>query len=49
MDEVSYTIPAMAKQVTLHPSSPDMHKIGKIIGNLEKKGKQEGFHGGKLL
>ena len=28
-DEVSYTIPAMAKQVTLHPSSPDMVKIGK--------------------
>lgn len=28
-DEVSYTIPAMAKQVTLHPSSPDMVKIDK--------------------
>lgn len=26
-DEVSYTIPAMSKQVTLHPSSPDMTKI----------------------
>ncbi len=26
--EVSYTIPAMSKQVTLHPSSPDMKKIG---------------------
>jgi DNA (cytosine-5)-methyltransferase 1 len=26
--EVSYTIPAMAKQVTLHPSSPDMEKLG---------------------
>lgn len=26
-EDVSYTIPAMAKQVTLHPSSPDMHKI----------------------
>ena len=25
---VSYTIPAMAKQVTLHPSSPDMIKLG---------------------
>ncbi|MDQ0418477.1 DNA (cytosine-5)-methyltransferase 1 [Croceifilum oryzae] len=24
----SYTIPAMAKQITLHPSSPDMIKIG---------------------
>lgn len=27
-DDVSYTIPAMAKQVTLHPSSPDMVKVG---------------------
>jgi len=27
-NEVSYTIPAMAKQVTLHPSSPDMIKLG---------------------
>lgn len=27
-DEVSYTIPAMSKQVTLHPSSSDMIKIG---------------------
>lgn len=27
-DEVSYTIPAMSKQITLHPSSPDMIKIG---------------------
>lgn len=27
-NEVSYTIPAMAKQVALHPSSPDMRKIG---------------------
>ena len=27
-DDVSYTIPAMAKQVTLWPGSPDMHKIG---------------------
>jgi DNA (cytosine-5)-methyltransferase 1 len=26
--DVSYTIPAMAKQVTLHPSSPDMVKLG---------------------
>lgn len=26
-DEVSYTIPAMAKQVALHPSSPDMIKL----------------------
>lgn len=28
-DDVSYTIPAMAKQVTLWPGSPDMIKIGK--------------------
>lgn len=27
-DEVSYTIPAMAKQVTLYPGSPDMEKLG---------------------
>jgi DNA (cytosine-5)-methyltransferase 1 len=27
-DEVSYTIPAMAKQVALHPASPDMVKLG---------------------
>lgn len=27
-DEVSYTIPAMAKQCPLHPSSPDMIKLG---------------------
>ncbi|NLL07206.1 MAG: DNA cytosine methyltransferase [Clostridiaceae bacterium] len=27
-DEVSYTIPAMSKQATLHPSSPCMEKIG---------------------
>lgn len=26
--EVSYTIPAMSKQVTLHPSSPKMKKVG---------------------
>jgi len=27
-EQVSYTIPAMAKQIALHPSSPDMVKIG---------------------
>lgn len=27
-DDVSYTIPAMAKQVTLHPSSPNMVMVG---------------------
>lgn len=30
-DEVSYTIPAMAKQVPLHPSSPDMIKLDKDL------------------
>ena len=30
-DEVSYTIPAMAKQVALHPDSPDMIKLGKDL------------------
>lgn len=30
-DEVSYTVPAMAKQVTLHPSSPDMIKVHKDL------------------
>jgi DNA (cytosine-5)-methyltransferase 1 len=28
-NEVSYTIPAMAKQVTLYPGSPDMVKLGR--------------------
>ena len=27
-DEQSFTIPAMAKQVTLYPGSPDMVKVG---------------------
>ncbi|WP_419392708.1 DNA cytosine methyltransferase [Cytobacillus praedii] len=30
-DQVSYTIPAMAKQVTLHPSSPDMIKLDRDL------------------
>ncbi len=30
-DEASFTIPAMAKQVALHPSSPDMEKVGKDL------------------
>lgn len=30
-DEVSYTIPAMAKQVPLHPSSPDMIKLDRDL------------------
>ncbi|MDR2940448.1 MAG: DNA cytosine methyltransferase [Clostridiales bacterium] len=35
-DEVSYTITAMGKQVALHPSSPDMVKLGEdnwVFGN----------------
>jgi len=28
-NEVSYTVPAMAKQVTLYPGSPDMVKLGR--------------------
>jgi len=35
-DEVSYTIPAMAKQVPLHPSSPKMKKIGKDLWEFGK-------------
>lgn len=30
-DQVSYTIPAMAKQVTLYPGSPNMEKVDKDI------------------
>lgn len=30
-DQQSYTIPAMAKQVALHPSSPDMVKVDKDL------------------
>lgn len=30
-DEQSFTIPAMAKQVTLHPSSPEMIKLDKDV------------------
>ena len=35
-DEVSYTIPAMAKQVTLWPGSPDMKKIGADLWEFGK-------------
>lgn len=34
--EVSYTVPAMAKQVTLHPSSPDMIQLGKDLWKFGK-------------
>ena len=37
-DDVSFTIPAMAKQVALHPSSPDMVKHGKDDWAFGKKG-----------
>ena len=37
-DEVSYTIPAMAKQVTLYPGSPDMNKIDKDLWEFGKEG-----------
>ncbi len=38
-DEVSFTIPAMAKQVALHPSSPDMIKRGKDDWRFGENGK----------
>ena len=37
-EEVSYTIPAMAKQVTLWPGSPDMVKIDKDLWEFGKGG-----------
>lgn len=37
-DEVSYTIPAMAKQVALYPGSPDMVKIDKDLWEFGKGG-----------
>ena len=37
-DEVSYTIPAMAKQVTLWPGSPDMEKINKDLWKFGDEG-----------
>ena len=38
-NEVSFTIPAMAKQVALHPSSPDMIKVGKDNWKFGENGK----------
>lgn len=38
-NEVSFTIPAMAKQIALHPSSPDMVKIGKDNWRFGTNGK----------
>ncbi|MGN0469268.1 MAG: DNA cytosine methyltransferase [Acutalibacteraceae bacterium] len=37
-DDVAYTVPAMAKQVTLWPGSPDMVKIGKDLWEFGKDG-----------
>ena len=37
-DEVSYTIPAMAKQVTLYPGSPDMVKLDKDLWRFGEGG-----------
>lgn len=37
-DEVSFTIPAMAKQVTLYPGSPDMVKEGKDLWRFGTSG-----------
>ena len=37
-DDVSFTIPAMSKQVALHPSSPDMVKIGTDLWKFGDEG-----------
>lgn len=37
-DSVSFTIPAMAKQVPLWPGSPDMVKVGKDLWQFGEKG-----------
>ncbi len=37
-DDVSYTVPAMAKQVTLYPGSPDMIKLDKDLWEFGKEG-----------
>lgn len=42
-NQVSYTIPAMAKQVTLHPSSPNMEKIGKDMWKFGDNGTTRRF------
>lgn len=42
-NEASYTIPAMSKQVTLHPSSPDMKKIGEDSWAFGDNGKTRRF------
>lgn len=42
-NEVSYTIPAMAKQVPLHPSSPDMEKVSADVWVFGQKGNTRRF------
>jgi len=37
-NQVSYTIPAMAKQVALYPGSPDMQKLDKDLWEFGKNG-----------
>ncbi len=37
-DQVSYTIPAMAKQVTLYPGSPDMERVDKDVWKFGDNG-----------
>ncbi len=37
-DDVAYTVPAMAKQVTLWPGSPDMEKVGKDLWRFGSDG-----------
>ena len=37
-DEVAYTVPAMAKQVTLWPGSPDMIKLEKDLWRFGDNG-----------
>jgi len=37
-NQVSYTIPAMAKQVTLYPGSPDMEKVDKDVWKFGENG-----------
>lgn len=38
-DQSAFTVPAMAKQVTLHPSSPDMVKEGSDLWSFGKTGR----------
>lgn len=42
-NQVSYTIPAMSKQVTLHPASPDMEKVAKDVWRFGTGGETRRF------